>query len=124
MVAEQAWSQRAAGMYGTCIGLGMVGTNAIAQLILPVPAAWPPWVGSTVLALLAGVLAWPVYTPVSWCVRRGMALSLRAAYLKESRCASCGYSLAGISEDSSEIVRCPECGAGWSLRSTAEAKVG
>jgi len=44
-----------------------------------------------------------------WRYREEIARALRA----RGRCASCGYSLAGIDADGSGMLTCPECGASW-----------
>jgi len=38
---------------------------------------------------------------------------LAASYVAEGICASCGYSLKGLPDESDGCVTCPECGAAW-----------
>jgi predicted RNA-binding Zn-ribbon protein involved in translation (DUF1610 family) len=49
-------------------------------------------------------------TIIGW-VRR----PIRDALLKHARCASCGYRIDGLEQESDGCTVCPECGAAWRL---------
>lgn len=42
------------------------------------------------------------------------------AMLRLCRCASCGYSLSGISAEADGCTVCPECAAAWKIKEAAE----
>lgn len=46
-------------------------------------------------------------------VQRGMAGAVRATLLAEGRCASCGYSMRGLTAEADGCAVCPECAAAW-----------
>lgn len=47
---------------------------------------------------------------------RRVRTALVVAMLEKGRCAGCGYSLAGLEDETERHIRCPECGAAWDRR--------
>jgi hypothetical protein len=113
MIAELNWARKASGTYGGLMGFSLILPLGVARWLLSANASWPAWVAQFGAPFLGGILCWPALPFVNRVVRRRMAADLRAAYLKASRCASCGFDLKSLHTDADGFRRCPECGASW-----------
>jgi len=71
----------------------------------------PAWVAPVPSLCLIVALGW------GWrrAARTQLAGSIRDACLSQACCASCGYSLAGLSSESDGCTVCPECAAAWKM---------
>jgi hypothetical protein len=79
---------------------------ALAAVLFP---SLPRW--SYGLAIVPAMLAWMLINRRRHLRKHAQAYA--ATLLAHQRCASCGYSLDGATEDEFEIVKCPECAAAW-----------
>lgn len=69
----------------------------------------PPWVGTIFLA--AGLV---VLMPIAMAIGSArIANRTRATFLREGRCPSCAYTLAGLPAEADGCTACPECSAAW-----------
>ncbi len=115
MSAEWEWATKASGAFGALAGASMVLTMSAARWLLqPLPPI-PGWIGSILPAIVAGVLFRPAYLPVARYQRHKLGARLRDAYVRTGRCASCGYSLAGLPATDAGCVECPECSHAWRI---------
>jgi hypothetical protein len=110
--AEYELARKTSGWYGGLIGTTMIGTIAAAQGLLSMVGLTGVYV-SLAAPVLAGVACWPLYRPIARYFRSAGAGELRDAYFASSRCACCGFDLAGLPPETDLCVVCPECGAAW-----------
>jgi predicted RNA-binding Zn-ribbon protein involved in translation (DUF1610 family) len=122
MSVEFDWATAAGGAFGALAGLSMMLTMSVSRWLLSSLPPIPGWLGSIAPAIMAGVLFRPAYLPVAEYHRRKKSAQLRQAYLKVGRCASCGYSLAGLSSEADGCVVCPECSRAWHTATGTESQ--
>jgi len=103
---------------GPEIAIALVG-GVIGWVIWSVGIA--PLIGSTLwifgdvlaqatFAVVVSMVFW--YSFLGW-IRRARFDRIADIYLGADRCASCGYTLAGLTPDPDSRVVCPECSAAW-----------
>lgn len=107
---DYALMLRVSGIYGGVIGGTMVLSRPIAEFMLRQWNFEHKWV---LVAVLTGVLGWPLFPVVQRIVRGSRREALRSAYLKARHCPSCDYDLSTLPAGAGELTVCPECGARW-----------
>lgn len=100
--------------YGVLIGLSLFYLSALSRWLLAGIG-----LSGTTLAVLASLLAimltWPAYVPLSRAHRKSKSSELRTAYLRAGKCPSCAFDLRGLPPEHDSLTRCPECSARWEL---------
>ncbi len=85
----------------------------LASALLPAYLAFgirAPWWVTILAALPMGAL--PALATV-FIARRAASRRIARVYIRAGYCASCGYDLEAIPEESDGLRVCPECGAAW-----------
>jgi len=90
-----------AGITGGVVAVGIIASQAIRGI--------PLWL----LSILIAPVFFVVLSVVArWCMKRN-APGIAELFLREGRCPSCSYSLAGAVAEADGRMVCPECGSAW-----------
>ncbi|MDX2133115.1 MAG: hypothetical protein SFY69_13805 [Planctomycetota bacterium] len=97
----------------------------VAVVLAMARALGPVVVAVLVFSPFAALQVLLAFTLLTWSVRavRRHVDRSRRALLRDSRCASCAYSLHGAPHAADGLVTCPECTARWDLRPRGGAVV-
>ena len=76
----------------------------------PFLGTWLDFTLNIVFSITVAMILW--YSMLGW-IRKGRFERISEIYLAHGFCASCGYLLDDLSEESDGCLVCPECNAAW-----------